>query len=527
MAEGNFEEQLDTVPENAISVQEEVENVLEVDNIHLPEEKMAEEKNLDTVLENAVEEVENVLDADNTHLPEEKMAEENFEEQNLDSLLKNAVQEVENVLEADNTHVPEVENVETDAGVVEEKKWPGWPGENVFRLLVPVKRVGGIIGRKGESIRKFSEETKARIKILDGPPGTMERAVMVSAKEEPDLQIPPAVDGLLKIHKYIIDGDSDPASVQSGGTISTRLLVAASQGGSVIGKQGVTVKTIQDDSHCKIRLLHEGNVPVFALPDDSVIEIQGEPANVHKAVELVALHLRKFLVDRSIVSVFEMQMQNPNVRANQNVPPSQPWGPPPPPFPTHSGGHGYGSTNHSPMAPYPHQYDNYFPPEDMPPQGPTNYGRDFPVGGPQTTNMQQPQQAVITKVTQNMQIPISFADAVIGVNGSNISYIRRASGATIAVQETRGVPDEMTVEISGSSSQVQTAQQLIQNTLAEAANRALNPGGGGGSGPASQGYNPYPSHGGPGVHPSSAASASQGGGGYAQPWDHNGANYGY
>lgn len=58
-----------------------------------------------------------------------------------------------------------------------EKKWPGWPGENVFRLLVPVQKVGSIIGRKGEYIKKTCEETKARIKVLDGPPGTTERTV--------------------------------------------------------------------------------------------------------------------------------------------------------------------------------------------------------------------------------------------------------------------------------------------------------------------------------------------------------------
>ncbi|GER55189.1 F-box family protein [Striga asiatica] len=63
-------------------------------------------------------------------------------------------------------------------------------------------------------------------------------------------------------------------------------------------------------------------------------------------------------------------------------------------------------------------------------------------------------------VTQNMQIPLLYADAVIGINGSNISYILRASGATIIVQGSKGVPDEMTVEINGSSAQVQTAQQI-------------------------------------------------------------------
>jgi len=51
------------------------------------------------------------------------------------------------------------------------------------------------------------------------------------------------------------------------------------------------------------------HLPIFALRDDSIVEIQGEPAGVHKAVELIALHLRKFLVDRSIVGVFETQVK--------------------------------------------------------------------------------------------------------------------------------------------------------------------------------------------------------------------------
>ena len=73
--------------------------------------------------------------------------------------------------------------------------------------------------------------------------------------------------------------------------------------------------------------------------------------------------------------------------------------------------------------------------------------------------------AIVAQITQQMQIPLSYADAVIGTAGTNISYIRRASGATVTIQETRGVPGEMTVEISGTASQVQTAQQLIQVIL--------------------------------------------------------------
>ncbi|XP_076945969.1 flowering locus K homology domain-like [Bidens hawaiensis] len=378
-------------------------------------------------------------------------------------------------------------------GVVEQK-WPGWPGENVFRILVPAHKVGGIIGRKGEYIKKTCEETRARIKILDGPPGTNERAVLISAKEEPEVPISPAMDGLLKVHQRVLDADKDSAHGPPGGpaSISTRLLVAGAQGGSLIGKQGATIKTIQDSSNCKIRVVGE-NLPVFALPDDSVVEIQGDPTGVHTALELIATHLRKFLVDRSVISIFESQMQN--ARPNQEMPPHQPWGAPSPQG-FLGGGPSFGP-NFGPnqFMPPQHQFDNYYPRADLPPpmdkqprQGPP-YGRD-PTTGPPHSSTVQPQQSMVTKVSQNMQIPLSYADAVIGTSGTNISYIRRASGATIAIQETRGVPDEMTVEINGSASQVQTAQQLIQNFVAEAATAAQNatvaP-------PAQGGYNaPYP-----------------------------------
>ncbi|KAK6912380.1 K Homology domain, type 1 [Dillenia turbinata] len=64
-----------------------------------------------------------------------------------------------------------------------------------------------------------------------------------------------------------------------------------------------------------------------------------------------------------------------------------------------------------------------------------------------------------------MQIPLSYAEDIIGIGGANIGYIRRSSGAILTVQESRGLPDEITVEIKGSSTQVQMAQQLIQEFI--------------------------------------------------------------
>lgn len=102
---------------------------------------------------------------------------ENFPEIN-DALPQEHIEEQPNGEDVtENFGSPEKQGPGGDSKVSEIKKWPGWPGENVFRMLVPAPKVGSIIGRKGEFIKKITEETRARIKILDGPPGTAERAV--------------------------------------------------------------------------------------------------------------------------------------------------------------------------------------------------------------------------------------------------------------------------------------------------------------------------------------------------------------
>jgi len=358
---------------------------------------------------------------------------------------------------------------------VDDDKWPGWPGESVFRILVPAQKVGAIIGRKGEFIKKMCEETKARIKILDGPPGVPERAVMISAKDEPDAPLSPAVDGLLRVHKRITDssnGESGQLQRSAGNIGPTRLLVPSSQAGSLIGKQGATIKSIQDSSKSVVRIVE--NVPPVALNDDRVVEIQGEPLGVQKAVELIASHLRKFLVDRSVLPLFETHMKMHGMPREQPVPPPQHWGPPqtwgpPPNIPP--GGPGFGG---NPQFIPPRPQDSYYPTPDAPAMekqphyGISAYGREAPPSGASATG-NQPLSHAGSQVTHNMHIPLNYADAVIGAAGASISYIRRHSGATVTIQESRGAPGEMAVEIIGTAAQVQTAQQLIQNFMAEAA----------------------------------------------------------
>lgn len=91
----------------------------------------------------------------------------------------------------------------------------------------------------------------------------------MSAKEELELDMSPAMDALLRVHKQLVSVDSDSAHALSGtmGAVITRILVADTQAGILIGKQGSTIKSIQDASNCTIRVLGAGNLAEHYLEE--------------------------------------------------------------------------------------------------------------------------------------------------------------------------------------------------------------------------------------------------------------------
>ncbi|XP_022753429.1 RNA-binding KH domain-containing protein PEPPER isoform X3 [Durio zibethinus] len=188
------------------------------------------------------------------------------------------------------------------------EKWPGWPGHCVFRLIVPVLKVGSIIGRKGELIKRICEETRARIRVLDGAVGTSDRIVLISGKEEPEAPLSPAMDAAIRVFKRVSglpenDGDAKAAGVAF---CSIRLLVASTQAFNLIGKQGSLIKSLQDSTGASVRVLSGADeVPSYVAADERIVELQGEALKVLKALEAVVGHLRKFLVDHSVLPLFE------------------------------------------------------------------------------------------------------------------------------------------------------------------------------------------------------------------------------
>ncbi|KAE8692207.1 hypothetical protein F3Y22_tig00110858pilonHSYRG00274 [Hibiscus syriacus] len=241
---------------------------------------------------------------------------------------------------------------------------------------------------------------------------------MVSAKEEPDAPIPSSMDALLRIHRRILGLDSnyDHTTADASVRVITRLLVADTQAGSSIGRQGL-----------------------------------GEPTCVHAAVELIESHRRKFLVHHSILGYLkwkDIALHMQNVRANQNMAMLQ------------SQHHLHGFLTHADNGAHvgskpqymeiESPFDDGYEPHDLllhfenSYQGPLVYGKHASMEGHSSNVLAK--QSVMTK-----QIPLSYANAGIGTSGANISYMRRV---------------------------IQAAEQLIQNFIAEAASAMQSPPGG-------------------------------------------------
>ncbi|EOY29158.1 hypothetical protein QUC31_020921 [Theobroma cacao] len=355
----------------------------------------------------------------------------------------------------------EEEELEIKKATVE--KWPGWPGCNVFRLIVAVSKVGSIIGRKGELVKKMCDETRARIRILEGPLGTPDRIVLISGKEEPDFSLSPAMDAAVRVFKRVVGLSTNEGDVAGGAFCSIRLLVASSQAINLIGKQGSTIKSIQEATDASVRVLSEDEVPSYASSDERIVEIHGEALKVLKALEAVLGQLRKFLVDQSVIPIFEktyhakISQERPvdawTDRSQSSLHSASA-------YQTGIGSDYSLSLKRDPL----YDREAHLEPK-IPASGLSLYGQDHGIGAIRSSGVSRAAAPIVTQMMQTMQVPLSYAEDIIGVGGSNIAYIRRASGAILTIQESGGLPDEITVEIKGTTSQVQMAQQLIQEFI--------------------------------------------------------------
>ncbi|KAF5461699.1 hypothetical protein F2P56_017775, partial [Juglans regia] len=309
------------------------------------------------------------------------------------------------------------------AAVSVDKRWSGWPGDCVFRIIVPVLKVGSIIGRKGDLIKKMCEETRARIRVLDGAVGTPDRVVLISGKEEPESPLSPAMDAVIRVFKRVsgLSEGQDKISGAAGVAFSSfRMLVASTQALNLIGKQGSLIKSIQEHTGASIRVLSRDEGPLYVATDERIVELQGETFKVLKALEAVVGHLRKFVVDHSVLPLFEKNCAAP-ISQDRGV---DVW------FDKSSL---HAASQTAITTDYPRSVnakrDSVFYDleplleSQLPSLGRSLYGQDPRFSGIHSSGISRAGAPIVTQITQTMQIPLSYAEAILGPKGSNIALI--------------------------------------------------------------------------------------------------------
>lgn len=160
-------------------------------------------------------------------------------------------------------------------------------GQVLFRLLCHVSRIGGVIGKSGSVIKQLQQDTAAKIRVGESPPGIDVRVITLIAsnslnkklalkpsnEEEADSVtevVSPAQEALIRVFERILDvaAETEGVAVAPGGVVSCRLLAESSQVGAVIGKGGKVIEKIRQDTGCKIRVLSSDKLPACALPND-------------------------------------------------------------------------------------------------------------------------------------------------------------------------------------------------------------------------------------------------------------------
>ncbi|XP_032301951.1 poly(rC)-binding protein 3 isoform X6 [Coturnix japonica] len=110
-----------------------------------------------------------------------------------------------------------------------------------IRLLMHGKEVGSIIGKKGETVKKMREESGARINISEG--NCPERIVTITGPTD-------AIFKAFAMIAYKFEEDITNSMSNSTATskppVTLRLVVPASQCGSLIGKGGSKIKEIRE-----------------------------------------------------------------------------------------------------------------------------------------------------------------------------------------------------------------------------------------------------------------------------------------
>ncbi|XP_029648571.1 RNA-binding protein Nova-1 isoform X4 [Octopus sinensis] len=172
--------------------------------------------------------------------------------------------------------------------------WHKNQGENVhLKILVPSAAAGAIIGKGGETIAQVQKDAGARVKMSkanDHYPGTSERVCLITG----------SVEAVRKVHTFIMEKirekpEPNPKLDENKSTYErhrqVKILVPNSTAGMIIGKGGIYIKQIKEESGAYVQISQkskETNLP------ERCVTVAGDVESNRRAVDMI---LQKIVED--------------------------------------------------------------------------------------------------------------------------------------------------------------------------------------------------------------------------------------
>eukprot|EP00106_Octopus_bimaculoides_P005909 XP_014773351.1 PREDICTED: poly(rC)-binding protein 3-like isoform X2 [Octopus bimaculoides] len=312
------------------------------------------------------------------------------------------------------------------------------------RMVMQGKEVGSIIGKKGDNIKKFREESGAKINISDG--SCPERIVTITGSLE---SINRAFTMICK--KFEEDLQNTPTVPKP--PVTLRLVVPASQCGSLIGKGGSKIKEIRESTGASIQVASE------MLPNSTerAVTISGTADAIIQCIQ----------------SICSIMLESPPKGA------TIPYRPKPvmPPV-IFAGGQAYTIQGQVPVpSPEVNKLHHQFSLGQTVPIIPAASQTLLP--GVSPVSFSRPNNAAATvqnsQQTTEMSIPNDLIGCIIGRAGQKINEIRQISGATIKISNAEEGSSDRKVTITGTPDTIGLAQYLINTSMEMHKNLTLDP----------------------------------------------------
>ncbi|THV45933.1 hypothetical protein BGAL_0435g00030 [Botrytis galanthina] len=276
-----------------------------------------------------------------------------------------------------------------------------------LRAIVSSKEAGVIIGKGGKNVADLRDETGVKAGVSKVVQGVHDRVLTISG----------GCDSISRAYsivaKALLEGAPQMGMggvVSNNGTHPIKLLISHNQMGTIIGRQGLKIKHIQDVSGVRMVAQKE----MLPQSTERIVEVQGNPEGIQKAIWEIC----KCLVDdwaRGTGTV----LYNPMVRTQTG----------------NSGGMGQGNVGGTGREYGSSRVMRTGNGADFSESAPRSYNRrsesDAAQRGPPThdENGEELQ-------TQNISIPADMVGCIIGRAGSKISEIRKTSGARISIAKS-------------------------------------------------------------------------------------------